>query len=317
MAEQIKFTQLPNVGDLTASAIIALAQAQGGDYASYSASLAQIAELLNKGISYEELPTEAKDILGAITEIYNSGGGGGGSSVTMSDNTEGGVDLTVDDETRTLATEAEVSEVKADLQLLSNPLYAKKMGSLGDSLTYGMNLERNETWGYMIAERNNMTFFNYGINGTPLASTSTKKGMVERYSSMANGLDYITVMGGANDNSDSVPIGENNDTSIYTFKGAINTIIDGLRQKYPSAHIIFMTNFKRYPSTQEKLYVDAMMEVCALKAIPCKNNYEFSGVDFSNANTNVIFENSTAPKHFSKAGNEFISWGIEAFLKSH
>ncbi|MCQ2369396.1 MAG: hypothetical protein MJ007_02835 [Paludibacteraceae bacterium] len=103
MAEQIKFTQLPNVGDLTASAIIALAQAQGGDYASYSASLAQIAELLNKGISYEELPTEAKDILGAITEIYNSGGGGGGSNVKMKDNPNGGVDLTVDGLLRTLA----------------------------------------------------------------------------------------------------------------------------------------------------------------------------------------------------------------------
>lgn len=103
MAEQIKFTQLPNVGDLTASAIIALAQAQGGEYASYGASLAQVAELLNKGISYEELPTEAKDILGAITEIYNSGGGGGGSNVTMKDNPNGGVDLTVDGLLRTLA----------------------------------------------------------------------------------------------------------------------------------------------------------------------------------------------------------------------
>lgn len=103
MAEQIKFTQLSNVGDLTASAIIALSQAQGGDYASYSASLAQVAELVAQGVNYEDLPTTAKDILGAITELYNSGGGGGGSNVKMSDNEDGGVNLTVDGLLRVLA----------------------------------------------------------------------------------------------------------------------------------------------------------------------------------------------------------------------
>lgn len=111
MAEQIKFTQLPNVGDLTASAIIALAQAQGGDYASYSASLAQVAELVTQGVNYEDLPTTAKDILGAITELYNSGGGGGGSNVTMDDNTEGGVDLTVNGKLRTLAKQEDMYEL--------------------------------------------------------------------------------------------------------------------------------------------------------------------------------------------------------------
>lgn len=111
MAEQIKFTQLSNVGDLTASAIIALSQAQGGDYASYSASLAQVAELVAQGVNYEDLPTTAKDILGAITELYNSGGGGGGSNVIMDDNTEGGVDLTVNGKLRTLAKQEDMYEL--------------------------------------------------------------------------------------------------------------------------------------------------------------------------------------------------------------
>lgn len=46
--------------------------------------------------------------------------GEGGSDVTMSDNPNGGVDLTVDDQTRTLATESEVTDVKADLNLLQD-----------------------------------------------------------------------------------------------------------------------------------------------------------------------------------------------------
>ena len=168
MAEQIKFTQLPNVGDLTASAIIALAQAQGGDYASYGASLAQVAELLNKGISYEELPTEAKDILGAITEIYNSGGGGGGSNVKMKDNPNGGVDLTVDGLLRTLA-----------LQGSGGGGEGFKLEKLFDATALGSLPNTNVVFDISdISEYDNLIFlctiqFNYSRESKPTAIYST------------------------------------------------------------------------------------------------------------------------------------------------
>lgn len=47
---------------------------------------------------------------------------GDGANVTMEDNPDGGVDLTVDDQTRTLATESEVTDVKADLSLKQDAL---------------------------------------------------------------------------------------------------------------------------------------------------------------------------------------------------
>ena len=96
---------------------------------------------------------------------------------------------------------------------------------------------------------------------------------------------------------------------------ALNILIDGLRQKYPRAHIVFMTNFKRKATAAEKLYVDAMKEVCALKAMPCKDNYLDSGIDFTDENQAAVIEG--VGLHFSAYGNEFISYGIEQFIRSH
>lgn len=58
---------------------------------------------------------------------FVDGGSGGGSNVTIEDNPDGGVDLTVDDQTRTLATESEVTDVKADLNELD-----RKVSYLGE-----------------------------------------------------------------------------------------------------------------------------------------------------------------------------------------
>lgn len=71
MAEPITFIELPNAGELSASAIIAIVQEQTGELLSLNASLGQVADLTNGKIQYPDLPTEAKTIKGAIAEIAN------------------------------------------------------------------------------------------------------------------------------------------------------------------------------------------------------------------------------------------------------
>lgn len=202
------------------------------------------------------------------------------------------------------------------ITVMSNWLYGKRIGCLGDSLTYGQDMPES-VWGQLIADRNGMTFFNYGINGSTVATYDgeTIPSMVSRYNTMDANLDYITVMGGANDLNEQIPIGENTDNTEYTFKGALNILIDGLRQRYPAAHILFMTNFKRRGTAAEKTYVDAMKEICALKAIPCKDNYLDSGIDFTDANQRSAIEG--VGLHFSAYGNLFISYEIEQFIRGH
>lgn len=76
MAEPIKFTELSNVGNLSASAIMAVVQQQGGELVSLQCSAAQMAELISNDIEYQNLTTEGKTLVEAINEAAQTGGGG-------------------------------------------------------------------------------------------------------------------------------------------------------------------------------------------------------------------------------------------------
>ena len=79
MAEPIKFTELTNAGELSLSAIMAIVQQQAGELVSLQCSMAQVAELVASGATYQELTTEQKTLISAINEIAAGGGGGGGA----------------------------------------------------------------------------------------------------------------------------------------------------------------------------------------------------------------------------------------------
>lgn len=79
MAEPIKFTELTNVGELSLSAIMAIVQQQAGELVSLQCSMAQVAELVASGATFQELTTEQKTLISAINEIAAGGGGGGGA----------------------------------------------------------------------------------------------------------------------------------------------------------------------------------------------------------------------------------------------
>lgn len=200
-----------------------------------------------------------------------------------------------------------------------NPLYGKRIGGLGDSLMYGHTLGTDKTWLAKVAKRNNMIAFNYGINGNPLSVTEDC--MAIRYEQMEDDLDYIVVIGGANDNAKGHSIGENTDQTIDTFKGALNVLIKGLLNKYPTSKILFMTNYQRYSGDQK--FVDAMLEICAIYSIPCFDNFRNSGINFNNgaflAQREVFdLKNSDGSftKHFTEAGYDFLTTKYEALLKS-
>lgn len=169
-------------------------------------------------------------------------------------------------------------------------LNGKVLVALGDSLFHGNKLGNGATWINKLGKMCGMTVYNHGINGNTLAlNTINQKHppMCVRYADMEDDADYVVVIGGANDKRLCVPVGENGDTDIGTFKGALNTLIKGLTEKYPKAKILFMTNYARhaYPSDIglcEIEYVNAMIEICANWAIPCFDNYHNSGICFAN-----------------------------------
>ena len=186
-----------------------------------------------------------------------------------------------------------------DVAFADDPLYGKTITAIGDSLIYGYTNGPDVTWLRMLALRHGMTAHNMGINGNRVASTGsgdTGNPMVQRYVNIPQS-DYIVLLGGANDWSAQIPVGELSEAvyqpyeTPYTFYGALGIIIRGIRAAQPRARLLFLTNYKRYarnnsasPAVHEYAYVEAMVNACAGMGVMCFNNYASSGMDFNDAN---------------------------------
>ena len=158
----------------------------------------------------------------------------------------------------------------------SNILYGKILVTVGDSITQGadMNLapetdlsanpnystNTNEgkfkTYGWQIANRNNMIFYNKGISGTTMQGTTnsagTDKGDISkkngfskpggRYTQLPDEIDYLTIMFGWNDAAYGT-LGTIDDTTPETYYGGFNVTLPYLIYKYPYTTIILMVPF--------------------------------------------------------------------------
>ena len=208
-------------------------------------------------------------------------------------------------------------------------LYGKTLVAIGDSLIYGNKLGNEATWVNKLGKKHNMTVYNYGRNGNTVACQNAEKAtpMCIRYADMADGADYVVVLGGANDKRLHVPIGENDSTDPYTFKGALNQLILGLTEKYPKAKILFMTNYNRWPSKNnlgltDIDYVLAMEDVCRKWSIPCYNNYYNCGLSFQNPHQlpwldeALVLGEEKANHHFSEEAYEWLLPRYEALLRA-
>ena len=112
-------------------------------------------------------------------------------------------------------------------------LQGKTLVVIGDSLIHGNRLGNEITWVNKLGKKHGMKYYNYGINGNSIAMQDKEKQtpMCVRYSEMQDGADYVVVLGGANDRRLNIPIGNDDDTDIRTFKGALKSLIFGIAQK--------------------------------------------------------------------------------------
>ena len=213
--------------------------------------------------------------------------------------------------------------------MIKSRLQGKTIVALGDSLFHGSKDCVGNTWLEMMARRNDMTLYNYGKNGCTVALQSVEERpyapMCVSYADMADGADYVVVLGGANDRRLNIEIGEDDSTDATTFCGALNVLIEGITAKYPKARILFMTNYNRYMS-KSKIglsdidYVEAMKRVCARWSIPCFDNYHNCGISFQNPAQRAWMDEGIARggdsnRHFSAEAYEWLSYKYEAILE--
>jgi lysophospholipase L1-like esterase len=135
--------------------------------------------------------------------------------------------------------------------------YGKKANFLGDSITWGYSpvgdgSRLTNQYPALVGNTLGLSVVrNYGISGSTLADKGdgTSNPMVSRYSSMDNDADLIFVLGGTNDWAVGKGIGTINDTTIYTFYGALNVLVQGLLDKYPTQTIVLATPLHRQGDT--------------------------------------------------------------------
>lgn len=107
------------------------------------------------------------------------------------------------------------------------------------------------TYGYHIAKRNQMKYYNQGINGSTLAYHNSTEYTYfsrpvdhSRYTNIPNDADYIVIWFGINDSNKDIPIGTISDDVNTTFYGAWNIVLSYIIEHHPLAKIgIVVTNY--------------------------------------------------------------------------
>ena len=101
------------------------------------------------------------------------------------------------------------------------------------------------TYGYQIAARHNMIFYNGGVSGSTMEAVSGKNGFSVingRYTLLPDNIDYLTIFFGWNDAFYGT-LGTIDDSENTSFYGGYNVVLPYLINKYPHAKIALIVPF--------------------------------------------------------------------------
>lgn len=148
-------------------------------------------------------------------------------------------------------------------------LEGKKIAFLGDSITRGAYLENeSDCYSELVRETVNWgAFYNHSVPGSRIGEyigldpKRIKGSFLERFPEMPDGMDIVVVFGGTNDfGIGNAPMGESSDYDPYTFCGAVNLLMDRLKDKYPDATIIVILPLHRRNENTPNEFSGAVLE---------------------------------------------------------
>jgi len=125
---------------------------------------------------------------------------------------------------------------------------------LGDSITEGAGASSSDkNFVNLTAQKLNAKALNYGLGGSRIArqyhvSTCTIHNLDFnlRAEIMDPIADAVVIFGGTNDfGHGSAKLGSKTDTDVFTFYGAVNTLIDSLVKKYGKEKLLFVLPLPR------------------------------------------------------------------------
>ena len=226
--------------------------------------------------------------------------------------------------TTTVQTQATTNSNKDQYEYYADVLEGLTVNALGDSYFDGEGLNRKKVWLGLLATKYKMKMNNYGKGGSTVSNYVNKNPMCIRYSSMSNNnADIILLEGGRNDFNQGVPIGATDSHDKKTFSGALNVIIEGLKEKYPNAMIVCISNWN-FPGTKNGLdytdYADAMeavaeqQDVCFIRAC----DPEVSGINMKSTTFRAQYcMNPDDISHLDAAGMKIAMEHFEKILAEY
>jgi len=163
-----------------------------------------------------------------------------------------------------------------------------RINFLGDSITDGYGVSAPEkVYHQLIKEKYGLAdAHNYGVSGTRIArqtkptTNRTRNDFTFelREQIMCRDVDAVVVFGGTNDyghGDSSFGSVDSDDEDIYTFCGAVNSLISALKRDFPKAELVFMTPLHRKGEEQPRReggepladYANALKSICAKRGI--------------------------------------------------
>ncbi len=180
-------------------------------------------------------------------------------------------------------------------------LKGKKINFLGDSITEGLAVAEPSL--RLVPMMKSVCELaearNYGEGGTRIArqiemnDTPYDHDFNMRVEDMDTDCDIVVVFGGTNDfGHGQAPLGKMEDRTVYTFYGALHTLITSLIKRFIHGEIVFITPLHRHndysmqgtwkPEGVEQRplcdYVDAIKEVCKYYSVPVLDLFSSGGL---------------------------------------
>lgn len=151
-----------------------------------------------------------------------------------------------------------------------NHLSGKRIVFIGDSYVANHEHPVEETWHYIMAQNNNMQYYNYGINGTCLVGDANKgNNCYVRLDNITEKPDYLITIAGRNDFNRQMP--------IEHFKDSLAMYCEKMYNKFPMVKLAFITPWRistpksindASSTYKQQDYIDAIIEVAGKYAIP-------------------------------------------------